>query len=902
MKARIIFVIILFFVFLSANVYAGTAIKTIEVMIDQRGNGSNNQSDSVYWDTRNVRLALPESSIVVQSAWLEIEAYTNNTADYRNLVVQFPKDTNVLVYSPVFWKSSNEQGLFAFKADVNSFFSGKTFPLDVNGAIAISGNPTWNHKMKLFLTYRYDDTSGVEMKTIKYPLDTNTLGALAITKRMYSFDFNAKIADFNGVIQAYAQLYGAQEANSSTTDGNVTPRIGNNAFSTNQFYIRGQGGSAFDIDYLFDINDTFSANTRTQIDVNVENSASTTEDVYVMGGEIIVDYNSDNASPKRTKTVSFFMGQHRFQDENHFVNFNKIINLPETGIAIRAMYLKIYTGWGHSTTSTLRVDVNVGSTSAGQRVYTLDTDQPWTGEHIIINDLNEAMSGLVEQTDTNISVNTKFPTLVNSNEPIGLELIITYDFDDNSSTLLKTVGYFGGALSDGDSRSRDYNYTAKIVVPETSPTRKSAWLVVDHFNGSNDGTIDDYNITTIINNNQSILNVGQHSDNENRTGHVLNGDADSNITASDANYTITYRYSNNDGSVDDNATMSGKIWLTYTHSASVPNDYSFALSLPSSGCTQGKGSFDAGGTCDRGYFEPTDLDGNSDQAKVDAEGQTSSIPFFVYDNQSTTSSDLNIYLDLNDGLPPTFVLKASKVYGGWSYSCSGNTDTNCVQIDVNGTGIRHVPLLEDVHVFCPGGCVGGVHGRIFMKFDIRSISPAVTVTGASMQFNVLGDSTNDNCAFWHLDQNQTWTENDSAENIYAMHTGVFLNSGATLCYFATGDRNFSITSIFPPAVSQRDQNFSFRFDDPDFNSNTVSDLNNSDSLLIGNLDAGKTFASSESSNPPKLFIIYSGSSQNIGRVNYSTGTQDLNIFVWGDFYNAPPSSADRNALSTSRSP
>jgi len=132
-----------------------------------------------------------------------------------------------------------------------------------------------------------------------------------------------------------------------------------------------------------------------------------------------------------------------------------------------------------------------------------------------------------------------------------------------------------------------------------------------------------------------------------------------------------------------------------------PADYSFALNLPLTSCTQGKGSIDAGTTCDRGYFETTDLSGLADQLKVDPDGQTSTIPFFVYDNQSG-SNDMNFTLALDAPLPPTLKLKVSQIYGGWATSCTGDTKTNCVEVSTSATNIGKAVYsagTQDLNIF-----------------------------------------------------------------------------------------------------------------------------------------------------------------------------------------------------------
>lgn len=893
----------LFFAALGQDSIAGTEVKTLEFMVDQ-ANGADALGGGAgggFWNTRTIRLKLPESSISVQSAWIEVEIYTNNTTDYNLLIIQFPRDTNVLVYPEIayVWDNSGEQGIIAAKVDVTSFFSGKTFPLDVNGAVSILGNSVRNNKMKLFITYTYDDTSTVEMRTIKYPLDTNVTLVTAIIQRTYYFDYNAKIADHIGTVQAFVQIYGNQGPNAAVTDGNMVPRIGTGAFSTSQFYIRTAGATDYDMDYLFDINDTFLPNTQQAIDVNIENSASTTQDIHSVGGEVVIDYNADATAAVQTKTVSYFLGQDVNKDRaNTKVNFSKIVNLPETGVTVRALYAKIYHGWNTGSAADLTVDVNVGSTAATKKTYREDSDDQWAGETIIINDLNEAMGGLVGQTDTNISIDFQFSSEAGATA-VGVELYITYDYDSNSTTQQKTTAFFAGM--NPTSKSTDYNATASVYVKESGASKKSAWLLVDHYTTTSNTTVGDYNITTDINA-SSPLKVSQEADGENRTGHSLNGDADNFVTAADANYTITYQYVSS--SSDDNAVMSGKLFLTYNFTPSVAANYSFALNLPSSGCTQNKGSYGISGSCDRAYFETTDTTGNSDQDKVDAEGQTSTIPFFVYDNQSTTSNDLNILVDLNATLPTTLRLKMSKIYGGWAASCTGNTDTNCVQVDINSSYSLSMPALEDVFIRCIDACFAD-DARTFMKFDIRPFPRQYTSLIANLTLNVLQDNDDDDCAFYHLDQNQGWTESDSAANIYAMRTGTFLSSGASLCFAGTGNQSFVITSLVTAALAQGDTNFSLRFEDPDNNTSTPGDLNNSDQLKIGGSAFGvqKIFKSSEASaDTPTLDITILTGSQNLGKATYSAGTQDLNIFVWGDFVSASQGSVDRNTNSRSVAP
>ncbi|MDD5163373.1 MAG: hypothetical protein PHD95_04155 [Candidatus ainarchaeum sp.] len=181
------------------------------------------------------------------------------------------------------------------------------------------------------------------------------------------------------------------------------------------------------------------------------------------------------------------------------------------------------------------------------------------------------------------------------------------------------------------------------------------------------------------------------------------------------------------GTAQDNNGTGKKSQANSFHILGGAADYSFVLMLPSSGCTSGKGRIDSGnGACQKGYFETTDLSGLADQNKVDPEGQTSLIPFFVYDNQSTSSSDLNITLDLNEALSGTLHLKVSKIYEGWAWACTGNTDSNCAEATTTAANIGKAVFTtesQDLNIFIWGDFNSAVPGRTDKNASSTSIAP-----------------------------------------------------------------------------------------------------------------------------------------------------------------------------------
>ena len=147
--------------------------------------------------------------------------------------------------------------------------------------------------------------------------------------------------------------------------------------------------------------------------------------------------------------------------------------------------------------------------------------------------------------------------------------------------------------------------------------------------------------------------------------------------------------------------------------------------------------------------------------------------------------------------------------------------------------------------------------RIFMKFNISSIPAGSTINSAALQMNVAIDADDDDYTFYRLDQNQGWTETNTAAQIWAMHTGVF--QSATGCYAATGDQNCAITTVFQAAYNAGDSNFSFRMEDPDTNGSTPTAIDNTTALYTGNFGAEanyKSFSSSEGTTSPVLFVTY----------------------------------------------
>lgn len=162
---------------------------------------------------------------------------------------------------------------------------------------------------------------------------------------------------------------------------------------------------------------------------------------------------------------------------------------------------------------------------------------------------------------------------------------------------------------------------------------------------------------------------------------------------------------------------------------SVAADYTFVLYLPSDGCTLGKGNLSCPAepcACHRGWIEATDLNGPTDNNQIAPDGQSAPVPFFVFDNQSSTSSDLNILLDLNQALSSTLRLKASLTSFGYQAGCSGNTVTGCLLLSTTAQNVGKATYsagTQDLNVWFWGDFVAADIGRIDVNVDSNSVSP-----------------------------------------------------------------------------------------------------------------------------------------------------------------------------------
>ncbi len=135
-----------------------------------------------------------------------------------------------------------------------------------------------------------------------------------------------------------------------------------------------------------------------------------------------------------------------------------------------------------------------------------------------------------------------------------------------------------------------------------------------------------------------------------------------------------------DANMCDSTTITIEDWVV-----SGAADLTFAMFYPASGCSEGEGSWpgNSSGTCDKCFFENSGL---VDENQVACQGQVDEAggpSFFFFDNQSSSSTNLDWEIDLNAALPSTLKLKMSQANDGWQAICTAGAAPSSGCVDVN---------------------------------------------------------------------------------------------------------------------------------------------------------------------------------------------------------------------------
>lgn len=513
-------------------------IKTVVYYMGQRED-TNDLLAATLYTTSPVDIYLPEQGIVVKKAWLELQQLSGTTtAANVGTIDMFLNGVDYSVIKGGTYQSNSGESLVTIaRADVTSAFSTFANPTSYTAAVRTGGARSNAQAILLYVTYEYDPDSPVQLKTIRYPLDTKT-GQIA-SGTSTAFNYNISIPESSTVRSSWFEIRGTVDY-VSTTDAVIRAKIEpNTTFSTGvslDMALRDIYGFL----YLFKTTPEFLLNSPQTLTVRNLNQI-----VYTLGGEVVVTYEYPISAPVQLKTVKYFVGQQTVRGGTGTFSDSTTVFIPEQSVNIKSVYARTSATYSTATAGTQTITGSIGGTGTASQAYTVDTNQELISNYDIFYNMTSAASSLVNNTVVFVD-----NTFSNTNHgPPGTELYITYEYDPSSPGELKTVEYPAGQSV---GRAATWNENFEIFVPEKTAIRRSAYF--DYAAMSSATAV--FTISSAIDTVFSGQTVSMDNTGEALTAGALNDDSGSRITAASNVYGINY-------SSSAAASFSGVARLTY---------------------------------------------------------------------------------------------------------------------------------------------------------------------------------------------------------------------------------------------------------------------------------------------------------------------------------------------------
>ncbi|MBI4052275.1 MAG: hypothetical protein HY400_07195, partial [Elusimicrobia bacterium] len=520
---------------------AGTRIKTVEYNFGGYYNGTDLASASAFpFPTRTVKL--PESGKIIRSAWLEYEGLAVSNNDVNPITIRFDAGTSASTarFTSVQYTDRTGESIRLFvRADVTSVLTaqlanlaaGQTF----TAAVIMTGPSSNMHTMKLFITYEYDDTSPVQVKTVRFALysDFNNLVAAFTAQQAAGtlpMTYNVEVVDSGASIQQqWFEIRGFRQARSgqSGTDGTILCRVGNNP-NEPTMTLDNSLIDSYDFRYISSstIVAGFSLNAQQTLNIVTAN-----DNINTLGGEVVVTYEYANNSAQKTKTVKYFVGQ-----STGVVNgiFSVPLSLQETGIILKRVYARITGSYDSATAANTTIDSSIGGAAVAQRNYSLQSNALQISGFQFFHDMTSAVGGW-----SNGAVLRSTVAVTSSQGATGMELIVTYQYTDEAAYTGYSVWLASQSVS---GITKPYAAPFTVYFPETSGARtlRGAYIAGETINNT---TTQDF--TTTLDINGVSAQTVQHRTTIEAT-HVARFyedsgqiDASGTVQTSTANYTIS---------------------------------------------------------------------------------------------------------------------------------------------------------------------------------------------------------------------------------------------------------------------------------------------------------------------------------------------------------------------------
>jgi len=447
--------IFIFLLLFALPVYADRSIKTVEYFIDQT---TADRTAGVTYTSPQFYIYLPESGIQVRAAWIEV-SWDGGNVQVLSAAIGV-NGANTQTFRVLNYATSGENIDNCLRYNAMAAFSG--LGTGNNGPYEVSvniGNTTrTNESVKLYLTYEYDDTSPVQLKTVRFFVGSRntTLGGASpqvFSHIPYIPEVNVNIRSLWYEIRGhYRNATAANHLTATITlngGSSQTPKLQDNTNATPSEFL-----------YLY--KPATNPNTGVNNDLSFTPAYGT---VYCLNAELVITYAFDyTASNTFINTVRRYMGQTTaLGAANDTAYFPVKVYFPEAPYApaVRSLYAV------YRTTNSGAINFNIGTGTAGSTLaFAVNGSNVNEGRTILYN----LLPWFPSLTDNSTVIAGSAWSAAGGGARCA-ELIYTYEYPRSATRLQKTVYYAAGtgqAMQDDTTGMGVKAFISNVYMPEAT--------------------------------------------------------------------------------------------------------------------------------------------------------------------------------------------------------------------------------------------------------------------------------------------------------------------------------------------------------------------------------------------------------------------------------------------------
>jgi len=414
-------------------------IKTVEFFIGQM---AGTQLLAGTTTTFSFDFNIPERTPEARYAWIEIDGITlGTTGDSIVRVSLNGKNTNSFMLDGLL-ETERFTLYYPFYPDITQ---GKNGPYALQiGAGAAPANPLSAVNAKLVLTYEYDSTSPVQVKTVKYLAAQKNTTLAAATKLLLNFSFFIPESSIN-ITSAFMEIFGVGTNTGATTDftlgvtlinattrgPSINPTV-DGTDKTQSFILR------YNSTLIYPIKASGKYNNFA-LEVNGSVTGTTTSS---WGAMTVLTYEyADSSETQQLKTVRYLVGSGNTSVLSGVLQgYNFVVPVAEN-MTVQSAWIK-YGAWtGAATVGNPTVRLNLTGATKDTNVNYAYAFNLEGSNFVILHNASEIYNMTGNKTEGPFTFNTLISaTLSHTNTLDMAELFLTFNYSTSVSKLLtKTI-------------------------------------------------------------------------------------------------------------------------------------------------------------------------------------------------------------------------------------------------------------------------------------------------------------------------------------------------------------------------------------------------------------------------------------------------------------------------------